>query len=685
MVFAQGRFHRRRPLRGVRTGRSVARFDLVLVGIPVLALFLGVAFARAQGSEGAASPPPSDASSSTQGRTPRSAATPQTVAPARPTLPPANLTDLAGWLDYQSRGHIAALPEEARLFYRRGLLLEESGARDEAVRLVRGATVLDPTYVAPHLTLASWFLMRDPSQALLQYAAVLDLARENFVLQLALAANALFLGLQSFFLGLLAAALITVWVHQRELRHPWQERLGRILTQRTARLWSWAILILPYFAGIGITLPTVAFLGALWPSLKASGRALFVALVVTIGAAPWILSSMDRMAAPLRDDRGPYWGVPLLESQPSTRERVDALERLCAQHPNNPFLQFGLGWSARRGGALPAAEAGYRRALALWPGNDRVLNNLGNTLAMEGRTDEALDLYTRACDADPSNAAAWFNASQLHTQRYDYRAATEALSRASALNFDMVKIYQSRLTDDGALPLVDQWLAPQTFWKTLSITPAVVPGATSLPPVWRSLWECSGLPFSGLTVLVALIAVLLGLWQTEAISLRACSNCGDVVCRRCAQRRRELALCSACATLEARAESPDFARVLLLQRQRSVRGRRNLLRTALATLIPGYGLLAFRAVFAPLVLLVWAAAMACAWIGTSAPFSYEPRLMLADGEFPVPVQIGLWALLYVVSVSRYFASVVRANAQSTPLPVSSRTRVPAGRRDREAA
>ncbi|TFG85727.1 MAG: hypothetical protein E4H17_04780, partial [Gemmatimonadales bacterium] len=84
--------------------------------------------------------------------------------------PPQDLNDLPAWLEYRARNHLAGLPLEARLFYRRGLMLAQSGNRDEAVHLVRGAAELDPAFIAPRLTLASWLLLREPSQALLQYA-----------------------------------------------------------------------------------------------------------------------------------------------------------------------------------------------------------------------------------------------------------------------------------------------------------------------------------------------------------------------------------------------------------------------------------------------------------------------------------------------------------------------------------
>ncbi len=595
-------------------------------------------------------------------------------APSGPPVAPDDLAELTPWLDYKLRSHIAALPHEARLYYRRGLVLHQSGAPEEAVRLVRGASELDPSFVAPHVTLASWFILREPSQALLQYAAVLDLARQNFLLQVALVANAFCLGLQALFLGLLAAALIVLGLHHRELRHGWQERLALFASPETARWWSWTPLIVPFVSGLGLALPTAAFLGFLWPSLRVRERMLWLVFVALIGTLPLTLGWLGRLAVPLREDEGPFFGVAMVENEAFSRARQDGFAALAARHPDNAFVQFGHGWMARRGGDLATAEAAYRRAHALWPANDRVSNNLGNALAMQGRADEALALYLEATKLEPGNAAAYFNAAQIYNQRFQYHEASDAMARASALNFDLVKSYQSQATDDGLLPLVDQWLAPVTFWQALETfdgtrAPIVV------PPAWRGHIETSGWRFSGLALALALVGLIAGVWQHRILPLRTCSNCGGVVCRRCALRRRELALCAGCAGVESRAESPEFARVLLHQHRRALQTRGRMARTALATLVPGFGLLACRRMVTPLVLLIATSLLASGWLGLDAPFSFESGLALPEAELPQVFIIGLWGAIYLVSILAYLAQVSRLRAEEAMLsaPVSSRS------------
>ncbi len=598
--------------------------------------------------------------------------------------PPGDMNDLPAWLDYRARNHLAGLPLEARLFYRRGLVLAESGDRDDAVRLVRGAAELDPAFIAPHLTLASWLLLREPSQALLHYASVIDLGRQNFLLQLALLGNALYLAYQSLFLALLAAGLILLGLHNRELRHALAERLARFASPTTARWWVWVILALPFVAGFGLALPTMFFLGLLWPSLKISERTVFVCLLGILVGAPWAVGSLDHLGVPLREGQPPFHAVPLVATESPSNDQQERLAALGRRNPDNPFLQFAAAWTARRNGDLPAAEAGYRRALQLWPDDDRVLNNLGNVLAMQGRTDEALESFRRAGVVNQANAAAAFNASQIYTQRFDFRAATEALSRAAALNFDLVKTYQSLASDDGDLPLVDQWIAPRSFWAALSAGQGEAAGRGAPPPAWRSSIEASGWGFSAAAILLALIALIVGARTQSAVPLRTCSNCGAIICRRCACRRRETALCPACATVEARAETPDFGRVLLLQHRSQVRRSRRRLRTALALLIPGYGLLTFRRVLPAVLLLAVSAALVAVAAGFSTPFSYETRIAAPVQELPFAIQLGAWAAIYAISIMGYFGSLGRADAAEAAQAAPVRSRIRLSGRDHSA-
>jgi hypothetical protein len=612
-------------------------------------------------------------------RTPRAAAEIRSeprggASPARAGFPspPRDLADVNGWLDYKARAHVLALPLESRLFYRRGVLAHDGGKRDDGERWVRAAAELDPSFMDPHLTIAAWSLPGRPSQALVHWAAALDLVRESFALQVGIAANLLFLAFQSLLIALLIAGLIILVLRVPELSHPWRERLTAILRPATARWWAISFAILPFLAGLGIVLPAIIFLGLLWPVLRARERTLFVLLTVGFAGVPWTASVLHRLTTPLDAERAPLYGVALLENEPWSGARQRRLSALSTREPENPFLHFALAWTARRGGDLATAEREYRRALERWAGNDRVLTNLGNVLAMRGRQDEALELYKRAITARPSNPAPHFNESQIYTQRFEYVAATEALSRASALDFDLVRDYQALGTNDGVLALVDQWIAPHNFWLALGDAPASATAQASLPPPWRGHMETSGWRFSLIVVVCGVFGTLLGLWGHRSLPLRACGNCGRVVCRRCAQRRREVALCHGCAGLETRAQNPDFARVLLKRSQRQTEKFRDVTRTVLAILVPGFGLIAYRRAVTPLLLIATGVLLVGPFAGVALPFELEPRVGLSDRLPPMTVRIALGALIYAISIAGYFSCAAKARLQAAALiaPIS---------------
>jgi tetratricopeptide (TPR) repeat protein len=589
---------------------------------------------------------------------------------AAPLLPPADLRDLDAWLDFKSRGHVATLPVEARLFHRRGLIAWRGAEKDEAIRLVRGAAQLDPSYAAPHMTLASWYLTREPTQALQSCAALLDLVRDDFLLQLDLVANGIVLLMQALFFGILGAAVLLIFLRHSELLHIWEERLGTRLMVRAARGWALAFLLLPMMVGFGLALPALLFLGMLWPHLRLRERALFVALTVMVVAAPFAPHLVGQLAVPLREDAAPFFGVPALRDEPWSAASQQRLAALSRRHPDSPLLQFGLAWSARRGGDLATAEAAYRKALERWPTNDRVLNNLGNLLAVQGRFDDALEAYQKAAAASPANAAAHFNRSQVYTRLYDYRAANEALARASALDFELVRSYQAQ-SAGGALPLVDQWIAPAVMWGTLIDLRVRRDAPPAVPPAWRSMIEPSQWQLGVTGLVLAALGLGLGLHWQRRLPVRACSNCQRVVCRRCAQRRREEALCPNCAMVAARAASPEFTKVLLLQHARRLYRSRRVVTTALAALIPGFGLLAFHRVFRAIVLLAAAAWLSSRWLGP-APFVFGQRVDV-PGPTTGTLELAGWIATYLISILSYISLQRRADAAAASArPVRSR-------------
>jgi len=555
---------------------------------------------------------------------------------------PRDLRDVAQWVRWKHAGQLASLPLEARLFYRRGLLAHASGQRVEALTDVRGAVELDPSYVQPHLTLAGWLAFSEPSQALVHCAAVVERFRRDFNLQLDVAANALTLGLDALFAGLLIAGLMLVFLRRSELAHGFVEELAPHASARAARVLVPVLLVAPFLAGLGLALPVLLLLGFLWPYLRGRERGLAVALLACSLASPLAPAMLDRLALALRADGRPFHGLPALEHAPWTPERQARLVRAAADDPGSGFAQFALAWHSRRGGDLELAERAYEAALRVWPEHPAVLTDLGNVAAMRGRTDRALELYRRAAARDPRAAAAHFNAAQLLTRRFDYQGANEELRQASAIDFELVRHYQSRAGESGLLPLVDAWPAPATFWAGLA---GARGRAHPLPLLLRDRIEASGFGFAFGALVLAAAGFAAGRWRHRRLPLRHCTNCGLVVCRRCARRRREAALCEPCDRIGAGAETQEFSRVLLLQHRARRRDGERVLGTSLAAVVPGFGLLAHRRVVGPVVLLSLTWLLGRLALGVPMPFAVAARFAPPGSGLPPLV---LWAAILLV-------------------------------------
>jgi len=207
----------------------------------------------------------------------------------------------------------------------------------------------------------------------------------------------------------------------------------------------------------------------------------------------------------------------------------------------------------------------------------------------------------------------------------------------------------------------------------------------ALPPAWNGRVENSGPWFTAFALVLTLTCTLFGIRWQRAIPLRACRNCGRVVCRRCSQRRRELALCPECARQEAMAESPEFARMLLAR----LRGRRlraqHVLRNSLALLVPGYGLLAFQRVFRATLLIASAALLAGPSLGLQAPFSYHTWPGLETGSSSPAATVTSWILIYLTSLLGFAGQVTREAEQAATLLEPVRSRPSAARATAKAA
>ncbi len=137
------------------------------------------------------------------------------------------------------------------------------------------------------------------------------------------------------------------------------------------------------------------------------------------------------------------WGwAPLIESFGRAREAVEralSLEPDLAEgHAQLGWIRMEHDWNAR------GAEASFRRALELAPGNTSVLRYVARLAANLGRLDEAIANSRRVVEQDPLNAAAYNNlgfaiqaAGRLVEAEQAYRKALELASQRTGTHANL--------------------------------------------------------------------------------------------------------------------------------------------------------------------------------------------------------------------------------------------------------
>ncbi len=584
---------------------------------------------------------------------------------------PSDPADVQGWLAWMHAEELPALPHAATLMHRLGHDAAKRGDNETAVRLWRGAEELDPTYLAPRLRLAGHFLPRDPAQGLIEIGRIVGLARMQFRLQHHFTSYALFYALSALYLATFAVALLICWRHRDRLRHVYTELLQRRMPEPRARVWATVGLLLPWAFGLGVAIPATFTLAMLWGYLKKTERMVFVGMTALLVASPIALSCFGELSLPLREGEPPFYSTLRTPQQPYTPERMAELSGLAAKHPNNPFLAYAEGWTAQKGKQYDAAVIAYRRAEELWPREARIPNNLGNIETLRGNGDAAEMHYKRAITLSPRWAPPRYNLGQLYTARFRYAEASEEIAQATALDFDLVRNLQARSSSSTVPALAEEWLEPSVQWPAVFAAGAADKSADAVPPAWRPWFESRGFPVVVWTLLFSAIGLGVGLLLRHHLPARVCGNCGSTVCRRCATRRRDSVLCVACSAVVGTASTPEFGRLLLFKRRRETRRRQGWIRLALATVVPGYGAIAFDRVLTGWALTLVATLTGLLAFGGAAPFPYDPRVLVDAPRPGAMLALSCFALVYFISLLSTLSWQSRAREDEIMLESSS--------------
>jgi tetratricopeptide (TPR) repeat protein len=427
---------------------------------------------------------------------------------------------------------------------------------------------------------------------------------------------------------------------------------------------------------MGIGLPALFTLGALWPALRRNERVVFVLLAALLVGLPITGAKVAPIAAPDAPGRAPFYGTLDLEHAPFTEERLAELRRRSAEQPDNGVLHFAVAWMAGRGGQYELARAEYAEAARLMPSEPRIPNNVGNLAEREGRLEEAEERYREAAVLSPGWAMPHYNLGQLYTRQFRYAEASEELARATSYDFELVREMQAeaQMHPGDAIPMAWGWLAPETQWDALWAHADAARGE-SVPPAWGAWMELRGTGMSVLAAVLGVAGLLLGLLVRHKLPVRACSNCEYAVCRRCASRRRDRAYCTECTAALREATTPEFSRLLLLRRRRGLSQVRQRAGVALALIFPGFGAALVDRIGVAWALLVIACAGVIGFFGSAPPYPYDRRvgplagLQLDPGAL-VPVACAAFLSLFLYLALREDGTRAEAASETAKRPAA---------------
>ncbi|MGH9796778.1 MAG: tetratricopeptide repeat protein [Candidatus Polarisedimenticolia bacterium] len=528
-------------------------------------------------------------------------------------------------LQFMKREGIGAAPEIAAAFQVEGRRALDEGDYRAALERFRLAARFNPDAASARFGLAAALLRGDRDLR----GAAAEIGR-GFTTRLTdpsvlhhLIGNGSFIAFLGACAGVGTALLLLCVQRAPALFHDLRERSRGRLSDESAGLIGWAILLLP----VVVLLPIAACL-AIWTALLfvyfrrgervvASTLLLLLALGGPAGLAlEWAFATASDPAARAL--------IQAARSGAST-EHTGALQQMVDDHPGETLLLFLLAGSQRAAGRVDDAMTTCRRALEIDPGNARVLINLGNLHALRQEYALAQNLYRRATEADPAMALARYNRHLAHLETFQLEAAEEDLREARRIDEALVGALLSRGVEgqERRTPVDAVWPAGEIWKRAFDLQMG-----SGLRRAWlQALGSPATLAGAG-AILLAFIAPGLGI-APRAHMARRCRRCGRAYCRRCQVVTKYADHCSQCVHLFILRDglAPAIKSRKLEEVQR-YRRRIFIGERILSLVLPGGGhVLGGRTVLGAALLSVWG----IAWIGLPlrgdllvSPLSLEP-------------------------------------------------------------
>ena len=151
----------------------------------------------------------------------------------------------------------------------------------------------------------------------------------------------------------------------------------------------------------------------------------------SIGEAQLLLERCLELAPEFHVARANY--VTALSRYQRFDEALAENERLRKAQPNNLAHQVQCATTLSMAGRFESAHLEFAKVLEQVPGNERILTSYGHSLRYGGKGDEAIAVYLRAIDAEPSAGEAYWSLANLKTFRFDDAQLSSMQSQFAAL------------------------------------------------------------------------------------------------------------------------------------------------------------------------------------------------------------------------------------------------------------
>ena len=459
------------------------------------------------------------------------------------TVEAARLIETA--LDFMKREGLRGAPQIAGAFLAEARRHLDDGDYRGAQDNFRLASRFGPELVSAHLGLALALVRgdRDLSGALGETWTALKVWSSDADSVYQQTGNGLLILYLGVCLGLAAVLLLICLRVSPAFFHDLRERFPRSLSDESARLLGWGLMVLPVLVLAPFVWLLSAWAALFFPYFRRAERLLaLLALALLIGAGPvgcvvdWIAgTAVDPGArALIRSLRGGY-----------DVQDLKALEQLAAEHTDDPVFPFVLASMHRMAGRFDEAMNLYRRVLEIDRGHTRAMVNLANLHALRQEFSIAQNLYKKAGDIDPGLAISHYNSHLAHLEAFHLESADQELKAARRINDALVTSLLAQGNEGRAKRMpADVGYRRAEIWKrALSLRLD-----QDVRSTWSRAFSAPATLAGGAGLLLALLLPGFGVAPRSAAA-RRCRRCGRPFCRRCRVGSKDLDHCSQCVHL----------------------------------------------------------------------------------------------------------------------------------------